>query len=40
MRYLGTLTPLLGVGAQVSLQFAFNGLIKRFLHGIGSATDE
>jgi hypothetical protein len=30
---VGSLTPLLGIGAQVALQFGSNGLIKRFLLG-------
>jgi hypothetical protein len=28
---LGSVTPLLGVGAQVALQFGSNGLIRKFL---------
>ena len=31
---VGSITPLLGIGAQVALQFGSNGLIKRFLLGL------
>ena len=30
-RIVGSVAPLLGIGAQVALQFGFNGLIIRFL---------
>jgi|688.fasta_scaffold486261_1 hypothetical protein len=30
---VGSLTPLLGISAQVALQFGSNGVIKRFLLG-------
>lgn len=34
--YLGSLTPLLGIGGQVSLQFVSNGMIKRFLNSFAN----
>lgn len=34
--YKGTLTPLVGVGACVSIQFGVNEAMKRFFHGLNS----
>ena len=35
----GSLSPLLGIGAQVALQFGSNGIIKSFLHALHGGDD-